>query len=80
VAEGALLGGQPHQGLNPDKGLSKAFPFPRRRLAARKGHFMNPSLLHSQFETPEPPEDALVVDIAPPPEVIAGQIRRELGL
>ena len=50
------------------------------RLAARKGHFMNPSLLHSQFETLEPPEDALVVDIAPPPEVVAAQIRRELGL
>src|SRR5262245_58698686 len=52
----------------------------RQRLAARKGHFMNPSLLHSQFETLEPPEGALVVDIAPPPEVVAAQIRRELGL
>jgi gluconokinase len=52
----------------------------RERIAARKGHFMNPGLLHSQFETLEPPADALVVDVAPAPEVIAAQIRRELGL
>ena len=52
----------------------------RRRLAARKGHFMNPGLLHSQFETLEPPEDALRVDIAPAPEVIAAEVRRKLGL
>jgi len=52
----------------------------RRRLAERKGHFMNPGLLHSQFETLEPPGDALQVDIAPPPEVIAAEVRRQLGL
>lgn len=52
----------------------------RERLAARKGHFMNPSLLHSQFETLEPPDHALVVDVAPPPDVIADTIRREFGL
>jgi gluconokinase len=52
----------------------------RQRLAARKGHFMNPELLHSQFETLEPPGHALQVDIAPAPEVIAEEIRRKLGL
>jgi gluconokinase len=52
----------------------------RRRMAERKGHFMNPGLLHSQFETLEPPGDALQVDIAPPPEVIAAEVRRRLGL
>lgn len=52
----------------------------RRRLAGRTGHFMNPGLLHSQFETLEPPGDALQVDVTPPPEVIAGEIRRKLGL
>jgi gluconokinase len=52
----------------------------RQRLAARTGHFMNPSLLHNQFETLEPPEDALVLDITPPPEVLADQIRRALRL
>jgi gluconokinase len=52
----------------------------RQRLAARKGHFMNPSLLHSQFETLEPPGDALQVDITPEPDVIAAEIRDRLGL
>jgi gluconokinase len=50
------------------------------RLKARKGHFMNPKLLHSQFETLEPPEGAIRVDVAPPPEVIADEIRRRLNL
>jgi gluconokinase len=50
------------------------------RLAGRKGHFMNPSLLHSQFETLEPPGDAIQIDITPTSEVIAAEIRRRLGL
>lgn len=52
----------------------------RQRLAARKGHFMNPNLLHSQFETLEPPEHAVRVDVAPLPEVIVDEITRKLGL
>ncbi|HKA08716.1 MAG TPA: gluconokinase [Gemmataceae bacterium] len=52
----------------------------RKRLAARKGHFMNPSLLHSQFEIMEPPADAIEVDITPSPEAITAEIRRKLGL
>src|SRR5262245_1440164 len=52
----------------------------RQRLARRKGHFMNPSLLHSQFETLEPPVDAIRVDVTPTPEVIVAEIRKKLGL
>jgi gluconokinase len=52
----------------------------RQRLARRTGHFMNPILLHSQFETLEPPEGALRVDITLPPEAIAATIRGKLGL
>jgi gluconokinase len=52
----------------------------QQRLTARTGHFMNPNLLHSQFETLEPPEDAIRVDIAPTPEVIAAEVREKLGL
>jgi gluconokinase len=52
----------------------------RQRLAARTGHFMNPGLLHSQFETLEPPADAVRVEITPPPEVIATEIRQKLDL
>jgi gluconokinase len=51
----------------------------RRRLAGRKGHFMNPSLLHSQFETLERPEDAVQVDIDGSPDEIAARIRTGLG-
>ncbi|MBX6313959.1 MAG: gluconokinase, partial [Isosphaeraceae bacterium] len=51
-----------------------------RRLAMRRGHFMDPHLLPSQFQTLEPPVDALRVDITPPPEAIAAEIRRRLGL
>jgi gluconokinase len=52
----------------------------RQRLAQRQGHFMDPALLHSQFETLEPPEEALRVDIASSPEAIAAAIRLQLGL
>jgi gluconokinase len=52
----------------------------RQRLAHRTGHFMNPALLHSQFETLEPPDEAVRVDVAPPPEAIVAEIRRKLGL
>jgi gluconokinase len=49
------------------------------RLANRKGHFMNPALLSSQFETLEPPEHAIEVDISKSFEEIAKEIRRKLG-
>jgi len=52
----------------------------RERLATRKGHFMNPALLGSQFAALEPPEDAVRVDIAPPPDQIAAEVRKKLGL
>jgi gluconokinase len=50
------------------------------RLAKRKGHFMDPNLLQSQFEALEVPEGTLQVEITPPPEIIAAEIRRNLGL
>ena len=45
----------------------------QRRLDARHGHFMPPSLLDSQFATlekPGPDERAIVVDACLPPDVI----------
>ena len=51
-----------------------------RRSAERKGHFMDPNLLQSQFEALEVPEGALRVDVTPAPAVIAAEIRRKLGL
>jgi gluconokinase len=52
----------------------------RQRLAGRTGHFMNPGLLHSQFDALEPPEGAFRVDVTPSPEVIVRAIRRELRI
>ena len=52
----------------------------QKRLAARKGHFMNPALLQSQFETLEPPEKAVRVEVSPPPEEIVAEIRKQLGI
>lgn len=51
------------------------------RLAARKGHYMNPSLLRSQFATLEEPssdEHALRVCIEKTPEQIAAEVLRLL--
>jgi gluconate kinase len=41
---------------------------------------MDPALLKSQFQTLEPPEGALQVDVTPTPEAIAVEIRHKLGL
>ena len=50
------------------------------RMAARKGHFMPPGLLDSQFQTLEVPtadERPIVASIAPAPEAIAATIVEE---
>jgi gluconokinase len=52
----------------------------RQRLSKRKGHFMDPDLLHSQFETLESPVDAVSIDVTPSPEAIVAAIRQELQL
>lgn len=48
------------------------------RLATRKGHFMPPSLLASQFATLEEPGDAIVVDIEEPVAAQVAAITRAL--
>ena len=53
------------------------------RLAARKGHFMPPGLLASQFRTLEPPvnsENPVMVSIDAAVETIVDDIVRQLGL
>jgi gluconokinase len=50
------------------------------RLARRRGHYMNPSLLGSQFETLEEPAAAVQVEVTSSPEEIVGEIRGRLGL
>jgi len=51
-----------------------------QRLGARHGHFMKPAMLPSQLAALEPPRDALVIDVAPPPDAIVAQIRAALSL
>jgi gluconokinase len=53
------------------------------RLGERKGHFMPPGLLTSQFKTLEPPtpdEHAVTVSIDAPAEIIVDNILRQLKL
>ena len=53
------------------------------RLAARKGHFMPPGLLASQFRTLEPPatgENPLTISIDAPVDTIVDDIIRQLRL
>jgi gluconokinase len=50
-----------------------------QRLKARHGHYMNPNLLRSQFETLEAPTEAITVDVSGTvPEIVAA-IRTALG-
>src|SRR6185437_13042973 len=54
-----------------------------RRIAARHGHFMPPSLLHSQFEAleaPGPDENPVTVSVVPAPDQIVARILASLGL
>jgi gluconokinase len=52
-----------------------------KRMAARKNHFMPPTLLDSQFATLEEPgqdEHPIVVSIEPPPDDIVSEVVRKL--
>jgi gluconokinase len=52
----------------------------RDRLESRQGHFMNPKLLDSQFQTLEEPDSSWAVEVNQPPEAIAAEIEKRLGL
>lgn len=54
--------------------LKGGFELIRKRLQARKGHYMKAGLLESQFAALEEPEDALSVDIDDSPNSIADSI------
>jgi gluconokinase len=50
------------------------------RMAGRSGHYMNPHLLRSQFETLEEPMDALTIDAGLPTEQVVDKIRSEFAI
>jgi gluconokinase len=51
----------------------------RRRLDARRGHYMPAILLDSQFAALEPPADAVTVDVTGAPEAIVAEIVQRLA-
>jgi gluconokinase len=46
----------------------------RSRLGQRKGHYMNPALLQSQFDALEAPSDALIINVDDEPAVLAQRV------
>jgi gluconokinase len=52
-----------------------------KQLRHRRGHFMNPALLQSQFadlEEPQPEEDVLTIELGRTPQEMAAQIKTGL--
>ncbi|HEX8456723.1 MAG TPA: gluconokinase [Pyrinomonadaceae bacterium] len=60
--------------------LKGDFALIRERLDARRGHFMRPEMLDSQFAALEEPERELHIDIAAAPSEIVRAIRARLEL
>jgi gluconokinase len=58
--------------------LNGSFGLIMERLGNRKGHFMPPALLQSQFETLELPNNALEVTVEGTPDEIVGRILKQL--
>jgi gluconokinase len=52
----------------------------QQRMEGRTGHYMKSGMLDSQLAALEPPTDALVVDVQPPPEKIVATIRERFHL
>jgi carbohydrate kinase (thermoresistant glucokinase family) len=58
--------------------LRGEFPLIQSRIAARKHRFMPATLLRSQFDTLEPPAQAIEVDVSAPVEQTLARIKKEL--
>ena len=52
----------------------------RERMKERQGHYMPPTLLQSQFDILEAPEDCILVDIQQTPAAIVDQLVTSLQL
>jgi gluconokinase len=61
--------------------LKGEFGLIQERLRRRRGHFIDPSLLRSQFDTlEEPKEGAVVVDVTSSPSAVVETIKKCLGI
>jgi gluconokinase len=49
-----------------------------QRLSARRGHYMNPRLLRSQFETLEEPSNAITIDTSSSPDETVALVEKAL--
>src|SRR5262245_61187266 len=58
--------------------LKGSYELIQQRMLARRSHFMNPSLLSSQFEALEEPKGVLTIDAAQAPSLIVEMIKREI--
>jgi gluconokinase len=63
--------------------LDGDYPLIEEQLRHRRGHFMNPALLKSQFadlEKPQPTEHVLSIELGRDPQELVKEIRTKLGL
>ena len=63
--------------------LSGDYDVIEKQLRSRRGHFMNPELLQSQFddlEQPQPDEDVLTIELGRTPQKIVQEIEGKLHL
>jgi gluconokinase len=51
-----------------------------QRLHSRKGHFMKPGMLRSQFDALEEPGTGVMIEIDAPPHDVVSMIRKALGV
>lgn len=59
--------------------LSGSFDLIKNRLELRKGHFLDPSILKSQFEDLEEPEEAIQINIDQSPKKILEEILSKMS-
>jgi gluconate kinase len=60
--------------------LKATIPLIQESLKRRVGHFMNPKLIQSQFDTLEEPKEALEIDAGLTPAQIVEVIRNRLSV
>jgi gluconokinase len=60
--------------------LHGTLPLIHERMLHRTGHYMDPKLLESQFDTLEEPSDAIVINVAATPADIVRHIRSSLTI
>jgi gluconokinase len=60
--------------------IKSSFELLHKRLQQRQNHFMAQTLLKSQFDTLEEPDNSIVVDAHQPATISVQQIKENLGL